>query len=53
MSSTTSRRNHLTLTTKDGKIELAEEQLSRVTGGAQGVISPRDPQSGLPTGRRG
>ena len=28
-----SRRDHLTLTTKDGKIELTEEQLSRVGGG--------------------
>jgi hypothetical protein len=52
MSTTSSRRDHLTSTTKDAKIELAEEQLSRVTGGAQGVISPRDPQSGLPTGQR-
>lgn len=30
-----SRRDHLTLTTKDGKIELTEEQLDRVTGGAK------------------
>jgi hypothetical protein len=29
-----SRRDHLTLTTKEGKIELMEEQLDRVTGGA-------------------
>ena len=29
-----SRRDHLTSTTKDGKIELTEEQLSRVGGGA-------------------
>jgi hypothetical protein len=28
-----SRRDHLTSTTEDGKIELAEEQLSRVVGG--------------------
>ena len=28
-----SRRDHLTSTTKDGKIELNEEQLSRVAGG--------------------
>jgi hypothetical protein len=28
-----SRRDHLTSTTKDGKIELTEEQLSRVGGG--------------------
>jgi hypothetical protein len=28
-----SRRDHLTFTTKDGKIELTEEQLSRVGGG--------------------
>ena len=27
------RRDHLTSTTKDGKIELTEEQLSRVVGG--------------------
>jgi hypothetical protein len=27
------RRDHLTSTTKDGKIELTEEQLSRVAGG--------------------
>jgi hypothetical protein len=27
-----SRRDHLTSTTKDGKIELTEEQLSRVGG---------------------
>ena len=30
-----SRRDHLTLTTKEGKIELTEEQLDRVTGGAK------------------
>jgi hypothetical protein len=29
-----SRRDHLTLTTNEGKIELAEEQLDRITGGA-------------------
>jgi hypothetical protein len=29
-----SSRDHLTATTQDGKIELAEEELSRVTGGA-------------------
>jgi hypothetical protein len=29
-----SRRDHLTLTTKEGKIELTEEQVSRITGGA-------------------
>ena len=29
-----SQRDHLTHTTKDGKIELAEEQLSRVDGGS-------------------
>ena len=34
MSTTSSRRDHLTLTTDNGKIHLAEEQLSRVTGGA-------------------
>lgn len=28
-----SRRDHLTSTTTDGKIELTEEQLSRVGGG--------------------
>jgi hypothetical protein len=28
-----SRRDHLTFTTKDGKIELTEEQLNRVGGG--------------------
>jgi hypothetical protein len=28
-----SRRDHLTLTTEEGKIELMEEQLSRVIGG--------------------
>jgi hypothetical protein len=28
-----SRRDHLTATTMDGKIELTEEQLSRVGGG--------------------
>ena len=28
-----SRRDHLTLTTVEGKIELTEEQLNRVTGG--------------------
>ena len=28
-----SRRDHLTVTTKDGKIELTEEQLDRVSGG--------------------
>ena len=28
------RRDHLTSTTKDGKIELTEEQLSRVSGGS-------------------
>ena len=29
-----SRRDHLTSTTKDGKIELTEEQLSRVAAAA-------------------
>jgi len=29
-----SRRGHLTLTTEEGKIELTEEQLDRVTGAA-------------------
>ena len=29
-----SRRDHLTATTPDGKIELTEETLSRVSGGA-------------------
>jgi len=28
-----SRRDHLTLTTQDGKIELTEEQLRRISGG--------------------
>ena len=28
-----SRRDHLTFTTQEGKIELTEEQLSRVAGG--------------------
>jgi len=27
------RRDHLTLTTQEGKIELTEEELTRVTGG--------------------
>lgn len=31
-----SRRDHLTSTTKDAKIELTEEQLSRVGGGYKG-----------------
>ena len=30
-----SRRDHLTSTTKDGKIELTEEQLLRVVGGGE------------------
>ena len=29
-----SRRDHLTATTPEGKIELTEEELSRATGGA-------------------
>jgi hypothetical protein len=29
----TERRDHLTTTTKDGEIELTEEQLSRASGG--------------------
>ena len=29
----TERRDHLTTTTKDGKIELTEEELNRVPGG--------------------
>jgi len=29
-----SRREHLTVTTKDGKIKLTEEQLDRAVGGA-------------------
>ena len=33
-----SRRDHLTLTTEQGKIELKEEQLDRVTGGV-GVVT--------------
>jgi len=28
-----SRRDHLTVTTEEGKIELTEEQLARVSGG--------------------
>ena len=41
-----SRRDHLTFTTQEGKIELTEEQLSRPTGGSDsvaGVFSPRVP----------
>ena len=34
MSTTTSRRDHLTATSNDAKIELTEVQLSRATGGA-------------------
>jgi hypothetical protein len=30
-----SRRDHLTFTTKDGKIELTEEQLRRIAGGGE------------------
>jgi hypothetical protein len=45
-SSRRSGRDHLTSTTKEGKIELTEEQLSRPTGGSDsvaGVFSPRVP----------
>jgi len=31
--------------------ELSDEQLDKVVGGAE-IISPRDPASGLPTGKR-
>jgi len=34
MRTTSSRRDHLTLTSNEGKIELTEVQLSRATGGA-------------------
>ena len=33
-----SRHDHLTATTPDGKIELTEEELSRVSGGAAKAI---------------
>jgi hypothetical protein len=33
MSTTSSRRDNLTQTTKDGKIELTEQELNRATGG--------------------
>jgi len=33
MSTKSSCRDHLTQTTKDGKIELTEEELNRATGG--------------------
>jgi len=29
------RRDHLTLTTEEGKIELTEKELDRVTGGSE------------------
>ena len=32
-----SRRDHLTFTTQEGKIELTEEQLRRVSGGPTAV----------------
>jgi hypothetical protein len=35
MSYEQSRRDHLTSTTKNGKIELTEEQLRRVVGGGE------------------
>jgi hypothetical protein len=33
-----SRRDHLTATTPDGKIELTEEELGRVSGGAAAAL---------------
>jgi len=36
-------------TPKPSQGELPDKELDKVTGG---VISPRDPQSGLPTGQR-
>jgi hypothetical protein len=34
-----------------GPQELSDEQLDQVAGGAE-IVSPRDPASGLPTGKR-
>ena len=34
MSTTSSRRDNLTQTTKDGKIEVTEQELNRATGGS-------------------
>ena len=39
MSTTSSRRDNLTQTTKDGKIELTEQELNRATGGRPTVGS--------------
>jgi bacteriocin-like protein len=35
-----SRREHLTETTKDGKIELTEDELKRVSGGVKIAYTP-------------
>ena len=35
-----SRRDHLTKTTNEGKIELAEEELNRAAGGAKITFTP-------------
>jgi hypothetical protein len=32
--------------------ELLDEELDEVVGGAHEIVSPRDPASGLPTGKR-
>jgi bacteriocin-like protein len=32
--------------------ELDDEELSAISGGVTDIVSPRDPASGLPTGKR-
>lgn len=46
--------NHHTtnLRSETSRIELTEDQLSTVSGGAHVIVSPRDAASGLPTGKR-
>jgi type VI secretion system secreted protein Hcp len=39
------------LRTGASRQELTEDQLARVSGG-HAIVSPRDPASGLPTGKR-
>jgi bacteriocin-like protein len=37
---------------RNSEQELDDEELSAISGGATDIVSPRDPASGLPTGKR-
>jgi hypothetical protein len=40
------------LRTGASRQELTDDQLARVSAGTHAIVSPRDPASGLPTGKR-